>query len=253
MIRWLVQTVADHPDLSALRPPKALLTAAEAAHYATYLSPRRRRDWLLGRWTAKQVVQQHIATTDGFTPALDAFSIEYDDHGAPTITSQHPALRGACGAGCVPLALSISHSHGYALCAVAANPTGEVRLGVDIELVEPRPAGFAQEFFTPAEKATLEVAPPDLRDLLTTAMWSVKEAILKATHLGLSTDPRRIACGMHPVRPRHWTPLRVSLDPSLHEHAGSQGALRVWWRVLDNRLRPGTSFVLTLAAYGAIM
>jgi phosphopantetheinyl transferase len=120
------------------------------------------------------------------------------------------------------------------------------RIGVDIELVQPRPTNFAQEFFTAAEQARLNAAPPDLRDLLTTALWSAKEATLKATGYGLTVDPRQVECMLHPARPRHWTPLRVILAPCLRSHV----PLRVWWRVVDNRLRPGTNFVLTIAAYG---
>lgn len=247
MIRWLIQTSVDHPDLSAGRPPVGLLTPGEARQYSSYLSPRRRRDWLLGRWTAKRLVQRHLATTVGFCPTLDSFCIEAGADGAPILTSQHPAL---CHAGRVPLALSISHSSGYACCALGDDSTGRVRLGVDIELVEPRHATFAEEFFTRTEQASVNAAPPRLRDLLTTAIWSAKEAVLKATHLGLRADPRSVECGLRLGNSRHWTPFQVQMQPAIHAQAGTVGPLAVWWRILDNRLLPGTTFVLTLAAYG---
>ena len=244
MIRWLVQTIVDHPDLSAGRPPVGLLTPAEACQYSGYLSPRRRRDWLLGRWTVKRLVQKHITATIGFCPALDSFRIEYNASGAPIIASQHPALRS------IPLALSISHSSGYAFCALADDQTGKVRVGADLELIEPRHASFTQEFFTLAEQASLNAAPLALRTLLTTATWSAKEAVLKATHLGLGTDPRRVECLLRSAAPRHWTPCHVQIQPAIQEQAGATGPLAAWWRTLDNRLLPGTKFVLTLAAYG---
>src|SRR4051812_27323042 len=114
MIRWLVQTTVDDPDLAAGRPAAGLLTSAEWEQYGRSLSPRRRRDWLLGRWTAKRLIQTHVAATDGFSPPFDSFSIENEAGGAPYVTSRYPALRGHCKDERVPLALTISHSHGYA-------------------------------------------------------------------------------------------------------------------------------------------
>lgn len=237
MIHWLIQTVVDHPDLSALRPPPGLLTRTEAAHYATLHNPQRRRDWLLGRWTAKHLGQQAVRATQGYTPALDSFHISYDALGAPYIQMRDTRL---------PVA--ISHSHGYAFCALAADTTRPTRIGVDIELVEPRPADFAQTFLTATEQARLTAALPEERDRLTTALWSAKEAIFKARGHGLTVDPRQVECTLYPARPRHWTRLRADLNPTLR--AAMPCPLRVWWRVIDNRLRPDTHFVLTIAAYG---
>jgi 4'-phosphopantetheinyl transferase len=249
MIRWLIQSVVDHPDLTAGRPPTGLLTPAEVAQLQSYLSPHRRRDWLLGRWTVKRLIQTHIAATHSFSPALDSFTVEHDPNGAPYATSHHPGLRGACARGRMPLALSISHSHGYAFCVLSADNMGQVRLGADIELVEAR-TDFAQEFFTSDEQDNINTASPALVDLLTTATWSAKEAILKAAHIGLRADPRSVQCLLPPARPRDWTPLRVEIA---NQNSQESGPIRAWWRVLDNRLLPHSSFVLTIAAYGAIL
>jgi 4'-phosphopantetheinyl transferase len=250
MIRWLVQTVVDHPDLSAGRPPARLLTRAESAQYRGYLSPRHRRDWLLGRWTAKRLIQAHIMANDGFRPALNSFTIEHEPSGAPYSTSHHPALQQKCDDGRMPLALSISHSNGYAFCALCDDKRGDVRLGADIELVEPRADDFTQNFLTADEQASLNAAPSALHDLLVTATWSAKEAVLKTTHLGLRADPRTIQCILHPARPRHWTPFYIEIEPAMRAQTGGLGPLRAWWRVIENRLRRGTFFVLTLAACG---
>jgi 4'-phosphopantetheinyl transferase len=250
MIRWLVQTTADHPLLSADRPPAGLLTPAELAQYQGYLNPRRRRDWLLGRWTAKRLLQKHMALTAGFSPPSDSFTIEYDTSGAPYLAGTHPTLRGVCSNGRLALALSISHSSGYALCALASDTSGQVRIGADIEAVEARSEPFAQEFLTAAEQANVNGAPPALRDLLLTATWSAKEATLKATHLALRTDPRCVECIVRPAAPRHWTPLCVQIEPTVRTQSGVTGPLKVWWRTVDNRLRPRSSLVLTIAAFG---
>jgi 4'-phosphopantetheinyl transferase len=252
MIRWLVQSIVDHPDLSAGRPPAGLLTAAEAAQHRGYLSPRRRRDWLLGRWTAKRLVQTHFIETEGFCPAPGSFGIEQYPSGAPYVYSEHPALYDVTRNGQVPVVLSISHSHGYAFCALFAEEKGYTRLGVDIELVEQRSSNFAQEFFTPEEQSRLNRFSPALIDLVLTATWSAKEAALKATHSGLRADPQRTQCLLRPERPRLWRPFRVEMQADQADTARA-GALRGWWRVLENRLRLGHCFVLTIVAQGVTL
>jgi 4'-phosphopantetheinyl transferase len=252
MIRWLVHSVIDHPDLSAGRPPIGLLTKGELARYGTYLNPRRRRDWLLGRWTAKHLVQAHIVSTEGFSPALDTFTIEYESSGAPYVNSFHPALQSTRGTSRMPLALSISHSHGYAFCALCDATGNHTRLGVDIELVEQRSDDFVQEILTDEEQSRLQSLAPDIADLLITVTWSAKEALFKANHKHLRMHPQSVQCFPQPSPSRCWKPLQMErLDAPLEREAG--GALRGWWRVLDNRLRPGTTFVLTIAAYGVCL
>lgn len=251
MIRWLVQSVVDHPDLLAGRPPAGLLAPAEEKQYQTLLSPQRRRDWLLGRWTAKQLVQSHFAATDGYAPALDSFTIEYDHHGAPYAAMLH----------LIEQPLSISHSNGYAFCALSANNSGQTGVGADIELVEPRGDHFTQDFFTASEQTNIRLGAPLVgplssalpageQDLLATATWSAKEALLKAKRTGFRSDPCSVECLPRPARPRHWTAMQAALRPAITGATQTLGPLRVWWRVLDNQLRPGTAFVLTLAAFG---
>lgn len=252
MIRWRIQTTVDDSTVITGHPPPNLLTPTEMTHYRAYLNPRRRRDWLLGRWTTKQLAQAEIAASRGFSLPLNAFHIEYEANGAPYLTSEHPALRTPSQSQ-LPLAISISHSNGYAFCTLCQNSTGNIRLGADIELVETRPHSFAQEFFTPAEQANIQMAPTALNDLLVTATWSAKEALLKATHLGLRIEPTSVECIIPPVHPRHWTPLRASIHPNVRAQVEPFAPLRAWWRVIDNQLRPGTHFVLTIAASGVTL
>jgi 4'-phosphopantetheinyl transferase len=258
MIRWLVQSVVDHPDLAAGRPPAGLLSPAEQERYAGYLNPKRRRDWLLGRWTAKRLIQAHYAAAAGFHPALDSFTVVQDPEGAPYVVSCDPALGGSqleYGTPArLPLAISISHSHGYAFCAVCCTNAHPINLGADLELVEPRGTGFVHDYFTDEEQHALHAVPPALSDLLVTATWSAKESVLKALRLGLRVDTRTVQCIVPPAQPRMWSTFSIDI-------CGSLGAPRVdapsgftgWWRVVDNRLRPGTQFVLTLVAQGCTL
>ena len=141
-----------------------------------------------------------------------------DDDGAPYVS------RGSAGER-LPLSLSISHSHGHAFCALcpleegAGHDAGSLALGCDIEFVEPREASFVQDFFTAEEMAAVAQTPAEQRDLLVTALWSGKEAVLKALREGLRIDTRRITLEIAPVStpPTDWTPLTVHLETALAE------------------------------------
>ncbi len=258
MIRWLVQSVVNHPDLAAGRPPCGLLSHVEQERYAGYLNPKRRRDWLLGRWTAKRLIQAHYAATAGFHPALDSFTVTQDPDGAPYAESCHPALGGSHTSGeppaRLPLALSISHSHGYAFCAVCDIDSAPISLGADLELVEPRGAAFVRDYFTDREQCALRDTPPAVNDLLVTATWSAKESVLKALRLGLRVDTRVVQCLVPPIQPRMWSTFSIDLcGGTALPQAEARGGFTGWWRVIDNRLRPGTQFVLTLVAQGCTL
>ena len=98
-------------------------------------------------------------------------------------------------------------------------------------------------FFTAAEVAAVravreqDVAPADI---LTTAIWSGKEAVLKALREGLRIDTRRITCqfAAFTAPPQDWTPFTVIVDEGLA--AQFPGAWSGWWRVAGR-------FVLTMA------
>lgn len=71
----------------------------------------------------------------------------------------------------------------------ALGPAG-ARLGVDLERVEARPAGFLADWFTDAEQAfvALAAAPP----LAATLVWSAKEAVMKALREGLRIPAKAV-------------------------------------------------------------
>jgi 4'-phosphopantetheinyl transferase len=256
MVRWLVQSLSDHPDLAAGRPPAGLLSPAEHERFAGYVNPKRRRDWLLGRWTAKQLIQSHLAAVVGLRPALDSFTVTQDPDGAPYAVSRDPALLEALPTALrldrLPLVVTISHSHGYAFCAVCEDGDGEHHLGADIELVETRERAFVQDFFSEPERAVLAGAPSAQADLLITAMWSAKESVLKALRMGLRIDTRRVQCLIAPDEPRAWTRFGIELCAPLGKPAATtrvnlpQGEFTGWWRIVENRLRPNSRFVMTL-------
>lgn len=226
MITWLTQTERDLPALA----PSAWLSLPERERLAALRVEKRRREWLLGRWTARRLIQRHLAESGLACDPRD-LEIVAAPSGAPTIGACQPAVQAALDG----WHLTISHSQGRALCALARTPA----IGADIEQVAPRHPAFAGDYFTPIERAAVAAAPPERRELLITAIWSAKEAALKALRLGLSVDTRRVECRVAPASGGAWATVALSCDPILEAPP-----LRGWWRVSEG-------YVLTLAVGAA--
>jgi 4'-phosphopantetheinyl transferase len=88
------------------------------------------------------------------------------------------------------LEFNLSHCEASALVAVSAG----VPLGIDLEQQRrDRPVlALAQRFFAGAEAAALEALPERLRQRAFLALWSCKEAVLKALGRGLGFGLERI-------------------------------------------------------------
>lgn len=151
------------------------LTPWEVQFAASRQVPKRREEWRLGRWTAKLAVRDWL----GAGPVSE-IEIRPRPDGAP-----EAVVRG----GLCPCAISISHSHGRAICAVG--PSGSSP-GCDIELVEEREPSFVADYFTGAEFAYIASLPEAVRALATTLVWSAKESALKAIGEGLRLDTREV-------------------------------------------------------------
>jgi 4'-phosphopantetheinyl transferase len=169
-------------------PPDAapLLSASEQAVLARLQVPKRRQEWLLGRLAAKSLVRHHLRAKGQPEAPLFAIVIEAAADGAPTV-----AWPGAGGhSDWSRLRISISHREGVAVAALStAGP-----VGVDLELVEPRSAGFVEDYFTEAEQRRIRSTPAAERDVIVMALWSAKEAALKLCRCGLRADARAFCC-----------------------------------------------------------
>jgi 4'-phosphopantetheinyl transferase len=238
MIEWLVQSASAHPDLARGVAPRGLLGPSELERLASLKTDKRRRDWLLGRWTAKHLVRSYVERRGGIRLPLEQIAVESDADGAPRISIQRGPQLADRGFDPRSLRLSISHCDGLALCAIAGAPAGPI--GADIEKIERRAPGFAADYFTPEELSQLRAAPPEDHDTLTTLIWSAKEAALKALRLGLTVDTRAVSCAVGaPDRHRPgWASLSVGCDAALLGMRVPR--LGGWWRV-------DGAYVLTIA------
>jgi 4'-phosphopantetheinyl transferase len=197
---------------SDLPPGREWLAPDETAKLASLRFPRRREDWLLGRWTAKTALAR-------WAPQAGARLTEWE---IGTASDGAPEVRHA-GNIC-DVRLSLSHRSGICLCALA---DAGMPIGCDLEAVEPRGAAFEETWFTVEEIRWLDGAPAGARDLLATLIWSAKESALKLLRLGLRADTRRM--GVLPCRPvatEAWQPLAV-------QDATDGRVFHGWWRGVD--------------------
>jgi phosphopantetheinyl transferase len=108
-------------------------------------------------------------------------------------------------------------------------------VGADLERVERRSPYLVEDFFTIDEQKQVGAAPACSRDLLVTAIWSAKEAVLKAHGVGLSVDTRRVSCTLGtPSGQWQGFSLPLGADPLTTNTTG-------WWQVAGE-------YVLALAA-----
>jgi 4'-phosphopantetheinyl transferase len=217
MLDWLLQEGA---DISL--PPEMWLAPAEQEKLAGLQVAKRRGDWLLGRWTAKRLLQSVEQKRSGVVWPLAQLAIAPRADGSPELVS--PRL---------PWALSLSHSHGRALAAVLPGDPDQA-IGADLEKIALRPPSFNNDYFTPLEQAWLAELPADQKALGQTIIWSGKEAFLKAIKKGLTLSTQTVSCLPSAMLRGDigWQSLQVVSAWETRPWSG-------WWRTADD-------FVLTL-------
>jgi 4'-phosphopantetheinyl transferase len=179
----------------------ATLSPLEREGLARCRTAKRRREFVAGRLAAHRALHR---LEPGAQAEVTARA-EGPDAGRPVLVP---------GRG---LALSISHSTGLAVAALARGGGGA--LGVDLEERVDAGEAFLEEAFAPGEReGYLAVCGAEVD--ATTAAWALKEAVLKVWGVGLRAPLQKVA-----VRP-----------VLLHAHAGLV-ALRV--RLDTGELPPG--------------
>ena len=183
-VYWLEQSAADVPAADDW------LSESEVAQLSRFRIPKRRTDWRLGRWTAKRAVAASLKLADDHR-SLKSIEIRAATTGEPEVTLVQKSQ---------PVSISISHRNGIAICAVAV---GNVKLGCDLEVIEPRSYAFIADYFTVEEGELIAQTKGETKTLLVSLLWSAKESALKALHVGLRADTRCVR--VNPVDSQgHW-------------------------------------------------
>ncbi len=216
-IYWLTQNLTDVPR------DDSWLSERERAIAGKMYFEKRRQDWKLGRWCAKQAILRYLKL-----PPDAAFRVEIiaAPDGAPEAFLEDKLST---------VSLSISHSAGVAFCAVAE---AGVSLGCDLEEIGPREANFAADYFTRDEARAVEEAGLANRDRLITLIWSTKESVLKALRQGLRRDTRSVQVNLPENFREDWSPLSVvDLEAARLFHC--------WWQARENRIYTIASGIAT--------
>ena len=210
-----IQDLADAPENDGW------LSAGEREVLSGLRFPKRRNDWRLGRWTAKQAILFFLRLERDAD--LSLFEIRAAADGAPeAFLRNEPA----------GVTISISHAGGRSFCA--AGPPGAA-LGCDIEKLEQRGELLTADYFTPEETELVRKAAPENEILVTNLVWSAKESVLKALREGLRRDTRDIS-----IRP----------DFAGQENGWSRwtGRCRKTSREFHGRWRADSRFVYTVTS-----
>lgn len=220
LIHWLLaeRTPASHREAGIFLSPE------EQQKLATLRFPKRRDEWLAGRWAAKSLVRSLPEWGD---IPFAQIEIGNNPEGAPFVRLPE----GRTPPGC----LSISHSGPFAFCALAAE--SGFRFGVDLEKVEPRSGSFVRDFFTPEEQRLVDAVPVGEQEIAVTLIWSLKESMLKALGMGLRLDTRQVeVLTVGELVPGDWREVRVG-EPGTKNRPWS-----AWWQ------RRG-DYLLTVAGF----
>ena len=204
-VYWLEQTDSDVPQ------ENDWLSTSEVVYLDGLRVAKRRAEWRLGRWTAKCA----LATCLKFPvdPGILAnIEIRPSPSGAPEVfLGRKPSA----------VSISLSHREGVAMCAVALS---DIDLGCDLELVEPHSPAFIADYLTDEEQELVLQAPESGRFLLVALLWSGKESVLKALHVGLRLSTRSIN-----VTPGNGSSLLSSWRP--FQATCSEGRVFLgWWQ-----------------------
>jgi 4'-phosphopantetheinyl transferase len=145
------------------------LSASERTRHARFAFARDRRDFA----AAHALLRRSLSRYADVSP--HEWSFVEEPTGKPAL-SAHAAAPA--------LSFNLSHTHGLVACAIA----GGQRIGVDVEVVHRKvDEGVAERFFSDVENAGLRnCATPLERAERFCALWTLKEAYIKAIGQGLS-------------------------------------------------------------------
>jgi 4'-phosphopantetheinyl transferase len=192
-----------------------LLADDERERAGRYLHVPAREQFIAARAGLRLILAGYLA----LDPARIAFT-----HGP----AGKPALAGG------GLHFNVSHTQGLVLIAV----TREGEVGIDVERLRTMPThlDLAGRFFTPGEVAGLRRLPAGASEAAFYAVWTRKEAFLKATGLGLPHGLERFEVSVPPD------------DPARILHIDGDAAAGARWSL--TALEPAPGYVGALAIEG---
>lgn len=190
---------------------EALLSDEERARAARFRFERNRREYI----AAHALKRAMLSAATGDDPRAWRFEAE---------AGGKPFVAGGRGPH-----FNLSHCEGLVACAVSA----DVALGVDVEPMDRRaPFEIVERNFADAEREWLLALPEAERTRGFFALWTMKEAFIKATGKGVSQGLRSFAIGFEPLTVSFPEPSRAEPGPwrLRHETIAPAHLLGLAWR-----------------------
>jgi 4'-phosphopantetheinyl transferase len=130
-----------------------------------------------------------------------------------TTPSGKPFLRDADATG--DASFSLSHTRGMVACAV----TRDADVGIDVESIDRdvHDRAISVRFFAASERDALARLAPEIRRRRFFDLWTLKEAILKATGLGLAQSLDRFVFDVDALIPGREIIVTGPPDPAAHQ------------------------------------
>jgi 4'-phosphopantetheinyl transferase len=172
-------------------------SAAETRRALGIASPRRRAQFLSGRWLARQMLSEY------FGGAASDWQMRCDSGYAPAVES---------GPACA--SVSLAHRFDALVCGVASTP-----IGVDVEIAGTRastdPGGLAELMLSAAETGNYFQTAESERPTLLCALWVLKEAWTKSCGVPLELSMLQkisaLPVGAGAANARLWTAGNLTL------------------------------------------
>mgnify|MGYP002777088025 CR=1 FL=1 len=175
------------------------LTEAERSRALRYRQESVQQKWIVGRGVLRSLLSQYLGTA----PA--AIQFEYAPRGKPRLADPTQPN----------LVFNVTHSHELWLCAIA----WDCELGIDIEhqrAIDQR-QDIIQRYFAPLEQVPILAAPAPQQTAEFFRIWTLKEAICKATGEGIQAfGQTTLNCQTHPIQVLHINGHPPNQSWSLH-------------------------------------
>lgn len=162
---WIIDLSVPAPFITQLMD---FLPAEEHRQAERFRNPAAQRSYVLAHAALRRLLAARLNVAPAEIP------LRRGPHGKPQLSG---ALENRLG-------FNLTHSGELALVAISTS----AEVGVDVERLRPMPDAvrLATRFFTPAESAALAQVPEPERASAFFRLWTRKEALLKATGIGIT-------------------------------------------------------------------
>jgi 4'-phosphopantetheinyl transferase len=163
---WLIEP-AKVSDGKLLNTLKGLLSNTEIEKVQRYRLPKAKHTALITRAFARSVLSQYADVS------AQKWLFNIGPHGKPEL--HHPPI---------PLSFNLSHNDDLIICAVSLDK----KIGCDVESLSRKISikAIAQRYFSAIEFDALMALAPPLQRRRFFEYWTLKEAFVKATGMGIS-------------------------------------------------------------------